>query len=129
MTAYSLRAGKNARWGIPNEFLGLIVALSALAVGSYFFSVLRERISYELLLLFSIFLSTRFANSRIIVAAVIIVFGFISQIKMYFQDPFDLAFVPYQNLVVLWLTGSEPSSDARSQIFLDIFNEQFNRSQ
>tara|TARA_R100000789_G_C2972625_1_gene141190 strand:- start:94 stop:750 length:657 start_codon:yes stop_codon:yes gene_type:complete len=125
MTAYLLKRQSNAPDGLPIEFLCLISALSAIAVGSFFFSVLRERISYEVLLLFSIFLSTRFVKSRITVAAAIIGFGLIVQTKLYFQDPFDLAFVPYQNGVALWLTGSESTGEARSQLYLDIFSEQF----
>lgn len=125
MTAHLLKRQSNAPDGLPNEFLCLISALSAIAVGSFFFSVLRERISYEVLLLFSVFLSTRFVKSRIAVAAAIIGFGLIVQTRLYFQDPFDLAFVPYQNGVALWLTGSESTGEARSQLYLDIFSEQF----
>lgn len=125
MTAHLIKRQKNSTDELPSEFLHLISALSAIAVGSFFFSVLRERISYEVLLLFSIFLSTKIMKSRITVAAAIIGFGLTVQTRLYFQDPFDLAFVPYQNWIVLRLTGNESTGEARSQLYLDIFEEQF----
>lgn len=109
----------------PDNFLPLISVLSAVAFGSFFFSVLRERISYEVLILFSIFLSTNFLNFRVFFVAVIIVFGLIVQTRVYFQHPFDLAFVPYQNGIVLWLNESASTGAARSQLYLDIFEEEY----
>jgi hypothetical protein len=125
MAAHFLQRRNNAPDGIPTVFLCLISVLSAFAVGSFFFSVLRERISYEILLLFSIFLSTQLVKTRTYVLAAVIGFGLIVQTRLYFQDPFYLAFVPYQNGVMLWLTGRESTGAARSQLYSDIFEEQF----
>lgn len=104
-----------------SEILGIISILSAFVVGSFFFSVLRDRLTYEIVLLWSIFLTTQKKSLKIFAAVVTVVIGLTYQSIVFLRDPYAIAFVPYQNWIALAISGSEGAGQYRSQLFLDIF--------
>jgi hypothetical protein len=104
-------------------FRNMTVIFAAVTFASIFFLTLRDRLAYELLVLYSIFASSNLSVRNLFSICVVIVFGLYYQFSI-LQPPRDLAFIPYQNLLILFVTGDESTGFERSSQYIDIFNEQ-----
>ncbi|WP_280551801.1 EpsG family protein [Halomonas sp. 25-S5] len=98
-----------------------IVVFSALAVASGFFTVLRDRIFYELMLLYGIYIATLRVDVKFFVVPVVFSFGLAYQMVFFLSYPSVIVFVPYQNAMLVKLTGNKIDGQKRSQLFMESF--------
>lgn len=119
--AFKRRVPCNTKEAAP-VFQNLIILLSAISFASLFFSTLRDRLSYELILLFSIYISARLTTRNLIAAAIVSGFGLYYQFSI-LRPPRDLAFIPYQNSLLLYLMAAESTGAQRNSQYMEIFIE------
>jgi hypothetical protein len=101
----------------------LIMLLSSASFASLFFLTLRDRISYELIALFSIYVSARVSLRNFIFIFAISALGIYYQMSI-LAPPRDLAFIPYQNSLIYFLLGLESTGEERSSKYMEIFIEE-----
>lgn len=102
----------------------LIVVLSAMMVAFSFFPVFRDRIGYELVLLFCIFVSNPRIQLRYPAMIVTLAVGLLYQ-WLILRGISELAFVPYQNSIIMAISGAGSTGAERSATYMSIFNEMF----
>jgi len=103
--------------------LGNMTAIfSSVTFASIFFLTLRDRLAYELIVLFSIYVSTHLSLKNFLSMGVVTIFGLFYQFAI-LRPPRDLAFVPYQNSLILFISGSESTGVQRSSQYMEIFIE------
>lgn len=107
-------------------FGNITAIFSSVAFASIFFLTLRDRIAYELLVLFSIYVSTHLSLRNFLSIGAVMIFGLFYQFAI-LRPPRDLAFVPYQNSLVLFISGKESTGIQRSSQYLEIFIEDLTR--
>jgi len=103
-------------------FGNLIVLFSAVSFASLFFTTLRDRLAYELVLLFSIYISAQMKPRNLTASVFVALFGLYYQLSI-LRPPRDLAFLPYQNSLILFLTATESTGEQRSSQYMEIFIE------
>jgi len=107
-------------------FGNMIAIFSSISFASIFFLTLRDRLAYELILLFSIYVSTHLSRINFMSMCAVMVFGLFYQFAI-LQPPRDLAFVPYQNSLILFISGSESTGFQRSSQYMEDFIEDLSR--
>lgn len=116
------RNGSSSPQEANTVFRNLIVLFSAISFASLFFATLRDRLAYELILLFSIYISTQLTARNVIAIVVVVLFGLYYQLSI-LGPPRDLAFIPYQNSLILLLTATESTGAQRSSQYMEIYIE------
>ncbi len=97
----------------------MILILAAVCLATTFVAVIRDRASYELWVLYSLYLGTRFPQLKWLARGSAFAFGAIFSFFVVFTYPGVLAFVPYQNSLTLFLENKESSGATRQQIMFD----------
>lgn len=106
-----------------NDLRRLIMFLSAIGISSTFFPVMRDRVSYEVFLLISIYLMAPGVRHRWHFTAFFTLFGLLNSVISIFPYPNRLAFEPYQNVVLSNVLGQESTGSERNEIFMEIHIE------
>lgn len=101
----------------------LVVVFSSLVISSWFFETLRDRISYQSILLACIFISMRLNPSRFQAAIFLVFIGLLYQAGAILKYPAALAFVPYQNWVIMAVTGVESTGGTRSEQYMEYIHD------
>jgi hypothetical protein len=95
-----------------------IIVLAGIGAGVSFVAVMRDRISYELFLVASIYLISGVTQFRHQFLAALTVFALLNTSLFVFRYPTRLAFIPYQNVVTHTVFGWENTGPTRSDMFL-----------
>lgn len=107
-------------------FGNMIAIFSSVTFASIFFLTLRDRLAYELILLFSIYVSSHLSRINFLSMCAVMIFGLFYQFTI-LRPPRDLAFIPYQNSLILFISGSESTGFQRSSQYIEIFIEDLSR--
>lgn len=101
----------------------LILILTAICIASSFVAVIRDRASYELWMLYSLYLGTSFPQFKWLARGGAFAFGTVFSFFVVFTYPAVLAFVPYQNSITLFLQNKDSNGATRQQIMFDEIDE------
>jgi hypothetical protein len=104
-----------------NEIRRLLMVMAAIGTSSNFFSVLRDRVSYEAFLLVSICLLLPGVRYRWQFIAYFVCFGLFTSAISIFPYPYQLAFQPYQNVITHYLFDLESTGVERNAKFMEEF--------
>lgn len=96
----------------------LIVVFAGIDAGVLLFPVFRDRVSYELFILISIYLLMPGLRYRWLYTIFFVVFGIAISVISFFPYPARLAFDPYQNLISSYILDIPSTGRWRSEIFM-----------
>lgn len=103
----------------------LVLALSMMSLCSFFINVVRDRLSYELFLLFAVYLASdglpRARIARTATAAIGLIFSLLNILS----PATRLVFIPYQNYFVSTLSGDKGDGRHRQELFGREFERTF----
>ena len=106
-----------------NQLRRLIMVLAAIGVASSFLTVLRDRVSNELFILISVYLLMSGLRYRWYFVAFFVTFGLVNSLILIAPLPNNLAFAPYQNVIVSYVMNQPSTGPDRSAAFFQIFSE------
>lgn len=94
----------------------LIIALAVMCMGTYSLDIVRDRISYELFLVFSAYLARRDLPFRVVARLGAFSLGLFFSVLNIFSPENRIVFMPYQNSVTVLLTGETGDGLARQAL-------------
>ena len=107
------------------QIMSTLINLGILASGFTCTSVIRDRIFYELIILFGLVLVLQTNSITKFIRPGIAIAGIFYSTILYLKFPENLVFNPYQNSIFMTLTGSDPDSEARNQEYLKYFKDTY----
>lgn len=116
ITGYALRARPDAEGRRSTFHRRLIIAFAVMCMCTYSLDVIRDRISYEMFLLFSIYLARSDLPARVPARAAAVVMGLFFSIVNIYAPENRIVFEPYQNYLAVGFTGDRGDGLARQQI-------------
>lgn len=116
IAGYALLAGAENKHPIITVHRRMIISLAVLCMCSYSLDVIRDRISYEMFLLFSIYIARGDVPARIATRAVTVILGLFFSILNILAPENRIVFEPYQNYAVVLLTGERGDGPARQEL-------------
>lgn len=126
IAVYALAAGPKGQNATTNVIFHrrIIVALAVMCMCTFSLDIVRDRISYEMFLVFSIYLARDGIPMPLVVRSGTVVLGLFFSIVNILSPTNRIVFTPYQNSAVVVLTGDR--GDARFR--QDAFSQQFQRT-
>lgn len=116
ITGYTVRARPKIEGHRSTFHRRLIIALAVMSMSTYSLDVIRDRISYEMFLVFSIYLARSDLAARLAARAAAVVMGlFFSVVNIYAPEN-RIVFEPYQNYLGVIITGERGDGLARQQM-------------
>ena len=97
----------------------LIIILSAFGISCTFFSVARDRLSYEVFILVSVLIAAPGVRYRLYFMAFFVFFGAFTTVISIFQYPHRTAFDPYQNVIISYIFDIPSTGLERSRSFIE----------
>lgn len=94
----------------------MIVALAVMCMGTFSLDVIRDRISYEMFLMFSIYLARSDLPFRVAARLGAFSLGLFFSMFNIFSPENQIAFMPYQSAVTVLLTGEAGDGPARQEL-------------
>ncbi len=94
----------------------IIVALAVMCLCTYSLDVVRDRISYEMFLIFSIYLARSNIPFRLAARSTAVALGLSFSLLNIFEPANRIVFMPYQSAVTVVLTGDEGDGQARQEL-------------
>ena len=110
-----------------SEIRRLIMVLAAIGASSSFLIVLRDRVSYELFILVSIYLMMPGLRYRWAFVGFFVCFGLANSFINIFPHPNQLAFAPYQNVIIHYALQRESTGSSRNASFMEALSEMSKR--
>lgn len=95
----------------------MIIALAVTCMGTYSLDVIRDRISYEMFLMFSVYLARSDLLLRVPARLGAFCLGLFFSVLNIFSPDNRIVFMPYQNAVMVLLTGEAGDGPARQELF------------
>jgi hypothetical protein len=118
IAGYALVAGPKAEY--PDDRITfhrrLVIALAVMCMCTYSLDVIRDRISYEMFLLFSIYIAREDLPARLATRSVAVILGLLFSMLNIFAPENRIVFLPYQNYLVVVLTGEKGDGPARQEL-------------
>lgn len=106
-----------------NDIPRLIMLLAAIGISTTFFAVMRDRISYEVFLLASIYLMTPGVRYRYYFVIFFVCFGLLHTSMSIFPYPARIAFEPYQNVIISYVFDQPSTGPERNGAFMEIHED------
>lgn len=94
----------------------LVIALAVMCMGTYSLDVIRDRISYEMFLVFSVYLARSDLPFRVIARVGAFSLGLFFSMLNIFAPENRIVFMPYQSAVTVLLTGETGDGRARQEL-------------
>lgn len=94
----------------------LVVALAVMCMGTYSLDIIRDRISYELFLMFSVYLARSDLAFHVVARFGAFSLGMFFSVLNIFAPENRIVFMPYQNAVTVVLTGETGDGPARQEL-------------
>jgi hypothetical protein len=102
-----------------NKLRHFIIVLAAFGASTTYFSVVRDRISYEVFILISVYIMMSGVQLRAAFIAFFLMFAALNSAIIVFRYPTRLAFEPYQNVITHYLMDLQSTGLERNGRFMD----------
>jgi hypothetical protein len=123
IAGYALLAWPKSQSRRPTFHRRLIIALAVMCMCTYSLDVIRDRISYEMFLVFSIYLARSDIPARLAARSAAVVMGLFFSIVNILAPENRIVFEPYQNYLTVVVTGERGDGAARQELL----NREFDR--
>lgn len=101
----------------------LTFVLACIGIGSTFFVIVRDRVSYEVFILVSICLMTQGVRYHWYFVSFFVLFGLFITIINISPYPMRIVFMPYQNVITHFVFDQGSTGAERNAVFMEEFDE------
>lgn len=116
IAGYTLLVGPANNHPVITAHRRFIIAMAVMGICTYSLDVVRDRISYEMFLVFSIYLARSDLPARMAARAAAVTLGLFFSILNILAPENRIVFEPYQNYLVVLATGDRGDGAARQEM-------------